>query len=284
MNRALWEKAMREGRWLLLGSCVVLFAFHFLRVWVTSHFNTGFLQRVLQHAPPLVNDLLPVPQHVVASTAGRVAMPYEEPLCVVLVTIWAVARGSDVVAGELNRGTMEMLLGQPVRRVSVLISHSVVTVAGLVLLCLCSWLGTWAGTSWIKLEVPVDARIMLPAAVNLFALGFFLAGLTTCISSLDRYRSRTIGIVVAFYVVETILKIVGRAASDSFAWMNKFTFLTYFEPQLLAYRFWPQVMARDPSGSWEIVLVYNGVLLVLGLVGYFAAAIIFCRRDLPAPL
>jgi hypothetical protein len=66
--------------------------------------------------------------------------------------------------------------------------------------------------------------------------------------------------------------------------MNKFTFLTYFEPQLLAYRFWPQVMARDPSGSWEIVLVYNGVLLVLGLVGYFAAAIIFCRRDLPAPL
>ena len=48
--------------------------------------------------------------------------------------------------------------------------------------------------------------------VNFFALGLFLAGLTTLVSSWDRYRWRTIGIVVTFYIAFTIVKIAGMAA------------------------------------------------------------------------
>ena len=41
---------------------------------------------------------------------------YEEPMIYMIMTIWCVARSSDVVSGELGRGTMEILLSQPVSR------------------------------------------------------------------------------------------------------------------------------------------------------------------------
>src|SRR5690606_33401342 len=133
---------------------------------------------------------------VLAAPAGRVAIAYDDPLVMVVVSIWAIARGSDVVSGEINRGTMEMLLAQPIRRSALLFSHAAVTVIGAALLAYVSWLGTWVGLTFISLEEPVSTRIFIPPAVNLFSLGFFLAGFSTMLSAGDRYRSRTIGIVV----------------------------------------------------------------------------------------
>ena len=60
----------------------------------------------------------------------------------------------------------------------------------------------------------VDAHLFWPAALNLFTLGFFLAGVATFLSSCDRYRWRTIGIVVAFYVVQMIIELVALAVGD----------------------------------------------------------------------
>ena len=49
--------------------------------------------------------------------------------------MFAIARGSDVVSGELGRGTLEMLLAQPVSRLQVLYTQAAVTLVCLLLLC-----------------------------------------------------------------------------------------------------------------------------------------------------
>ncbi len=48
----------------------------------------------------------------------------------------------------------------------------------------------------------------------LFALGFFLLGLTTLLSSMDRYRWRTIGAVMSIYVVQLVMFGLGKAADQ----------------------------------------------------------------------
>jgi ABC-2 type transport system permease protein len=212
----------------------------------------------------------------IATPAGRVGLAYVDPVAIIAATAWGIARGSDAVSGQLGRGTMEMLLAQPVRRLSVLAVQAAVTSFGAFLLGLHSWLGTCMGLRTVTLpgDVPISAALYVPAAANLAGLAFFMAGFTTMLSAFDRYRWRTIGLAAGFYVVSLILKLIARMAPG---WERLIyaSFLGAFEPLLFV---------NHPDDGWRLALEYLAVLVGLGLAGYVVAAIVFCRRDLPAPI
>ncbi len=285
MNAALWKKNFRESRWLLAGCALLMFAFHWLRVWLVSQVSLQNFKLILNLLPSKFERLSPVPFQQIATPEGRIAYAYDEPLVILLITVWAIARGSDAVSGEVGRGTMEMLLAQPVRRASVLATQAAVTILGAAVIVVAAWLGMWIGLTTIRLEDPVSAELFVPCAVNLFALGVFIAGLSTLASSCDRYRWRTIGLVGAFYAVEMVVKVVGRLAAPVH-WLIYGSFFTAYEPQSLiadsrrAWSFW----IHDDGSLLIGGLGNDAVLLGLGLACYLAAAVIFCRRDLPAPL
>jgi ABC-2 type transport system permease protein len=286
MNRALWTKSIADARSLLLGTLALMLTFPWVFIWLTSQIPLGNLKIILSLLPPAAERMSAVPLSQVATTAGRIAVAYDHPLVLFLMSIWGIARGSDAVAGELGRGTLEMVLSQPVRRFSVLVVQASVTTAGALLLATAVWLSTWLGLATIELEDQVSALVYLPPALNVFSLTFFLAGVSTMASSWDRYRSRTIGLVGAFYVVSMILMVMARGA-PGWEWLGYFSFFNAFEPQRLvakpaiAWQFW----VAQPGGGWQLGgLGYDSILVGLGLAGYGVAATIFCRRDLPAPL
>lgn len=322
MNRALIRKSIGDGKWLLLGCAVTLFAFCWMRVWLVSLVDMNRFQQILDLLPGDWKRFSPVDFDWLITYTGRIAMTYDEPLVVLCMTLWAVARGSDVVSGELGRGTMEMLLAQPLSRMQILVTQSSVTVFGILILALASWAGIIVGVETTtvtehvqptfnipltELNVPVpfakpylvespmsekvDNWDFLPAVVNFCALGLFLTALSTLMSSWDRYRWRTIGIVVTFYITFTIVKIVGMSA-DHLAWLKYLTIFTAFEPEVFV-----SVAIKTPEQTWNLLLRdeageftglgpvgYNLILVVTGLIAYGLAARIFARRDLPAPL
>ncbi|MEX0936410.1 MAG: ABC transporter permease subunit [Pirellulales bacterium] len=275
MNRALWIKAFHESKWLLLGCALLMFIFQWLRVWIISQIKVAHVRKILSdYVPEFVQKLLPVSIEELASTSGRIAIGYEEPILLVLLVLWAVGRASDSVSGEIGRGTMEMLLAQPVRRVYLLNVHTVVTLVGVAILAAWAWLGTVAGIATVELEEPVHARTFGPAAANLMCLGVLVAGVTTMFSAIDQNRGRTIGIAVGLFMFQLIIKIVGRTA-DQLDWLRYATVLTAFEPQ---------VLARSTGTPVSTILLYNGLLVGLAAVFYAVAVAVFCRRDIPAPL
>jgi ABC-2 type transport system permease protein len=321
MNRSLIKKAIVESR-LLLASCMTaLFGFCWTRVWLVSQFEMSRVQTIVEQFQQF-ERFLPVPFEQLFTYAGRIALTYDEPIVIVCMSLWAIARGSDCISGEIGRGTMEMLLAQPVSRLQILWSQSLVTVIGTALLAIASWLGVYVGIRttiveepkpaanltipWFGVELPnplaktemqrvpmsqrVEAAWFVPAAFNLFSLGVFGAGLSTLLSACDRYRWRTIGMVVGFYIVEMTVKIVGRAA-DHLAWLGRWTFFTAYEPERfvsvavrdpeLAWAVW----ASDLPGVWELgPLGYNSILLGIGLAAFAGATLVFRSRDIPAPL
>jgi beta-exotoxin I transport system permease protein len=286
MNAALWKKTIREARWLLVSSMVFMFAIHWLRVWIASFFSVSSLEGIFSFMPAVVETMLPVSYTQMASTAGRIAIAYDDPIVSLLVLVWAVSRGSDSVSGELNRGTMEMVLAQPVTRLGVLGSQAVVTLAGGALLSAAALLGTMVGLATVTLDKSISTIVFLPAALNLFAITAFLAGLSTMVSAGSNYRARTVGIVGAAYAISMVIKIVGRMA-PGWEWLSYFSFFTPFEPQLLVgdtARSWSLVV-RSAEGAFAMGgLGYDSILIGLGLVFYVVGSIIFCHRDLPAPL
>ncbi|MEQ8788621.1 MAG: ABC transporter permease subunit [Pirellulaceae bacterium] len=326
MNRILLKKALDDAKWLLLGCGLVITAFCWVRVWLVSRLDTARFQNILDNIPDTWKRFASVDFEWLITYAGRIAVTFDEPIVVFGVSIWAIARGSDCISGEIGRGTMEMLLAQPVSRLQLLVSHATVTLAGVLLLASAAWLGIYGGLhtnavkqevtpSWsmpfplplIGKEIPkpfakpqqqstpmselVDARVFIPGAANVFSLGVFLAGLTTLASSCDRYRWRTIGVVVSLYVVEIIVKIIARGV-DYLSWLQYGSVFSAYEPQRLV-----QMADRDAGAAWKLLLFDNQgafeslgplghhlILIGLGVACYVAAGVIFIRRDLPAPL
>lgn len=323
MNRAVLKKCLLEVRLLFLAIGAMLFAFCWVRVFIVSRLQIGQFAAIVEQVWDQFKAFAPVPFEQLISYTGRIAFGYNEPIVVFGMSIFAIARGSDAVSGELSRGTMEMLLAQPISRVCALATQGAVTLAGVALLAGLTWAGTAAGIHTMQvtedapppeLRVPlVGVRIPLPVgepvkvkvpmrertrasyfaagAFNLLCLGIALAGFSTLVSAFDRYRWRTIGIVVSVYVVQLILKILGQAV-DGLAWMQWMSLFTAYEPQKFI-----ALAVQGPEAAWALVLHdgagqvrelgplgYNAVLLSIGAISYAAAALAFQRRDLPAPL
>jgi ABC-2 type transport system permease protein len=253
----------------------VLLAFFWLSVWMLSFVKLNKVVEFLTGAlPGWMQAMVPIPLASVATYEGILSLSYMDPIVLFTLTVYAITRGSDIVSGPLDRGTMEMLLAQPLRRITVFASHAGVTVAGGFLLAFACWLGTWLGLKTVALPDAVDPAMYVPAALNLAAFTFFLAGLTSLVSSFQRYRWQTISWVGGFYIVQLIIKVVSRAHS-SLNWLAQWTFFGAFEPSLLA---------TSHSQGWGLSLQYDATLFGLGLAAYVLAAFVFCRRDLPAPL
>ncbi len=274
MNAALWKKAIGEAKWLLAGCALLLFGFHWVFVWLSNMIELGPLAAFVRSLPRKWLDIYGVPVAEMLTPAGRIVSSYADMVVVIATGIWAIARGSDAVSGQLDRGTMELVLAQPVRRGTILAIQATVTLSGAAVLAVSGWLGTWMGVTTVALKEPVEAATFIPAASNVFSLTVFLAGITTAASACDRYRWRTVGLIGSFYLVELVIMVIGRMA-PGWKWVSYFSFLTAFMPQ---------AMIGGTPEAWSLMLRYNGLLLGLGLAGYVFAAVVFCRRDLPAPL
>ena len=127
--------------------------------------------------------------------------------------------------------------------------------------------GPWAGT--------IDPSRFVPAVGNVFGLMVCMAGLAALCSAAGSHRSRTIGVMCGFYVISLLAKLVGRL-SDRLAGCGWLSVFNAYEPQRL-------VSGAGRQPGW-LLARYDAVLLGVGLAAYLAGAVIFARRDLPAPL
>jgi len=301
MNRALWHKAIREARVQLILSSAILVLFGWLLVWLMSLIPILTIRDLLKSLPNEMNRFMEaaagVPVDQITTTAGRLSILYVHVITTLVCIGWAVGRGSDVVSGEITRGTMDLLLTLPIRRVEVVLASAVVAGVGAMVLAVSVWLGTWIGLATTSppeqmepakllpgaamLRIPlgpvppeqVSIAIFWPGVFNLATMTFCLAGLTALLSSWDRVRWRTIWLAGGLFVVSFAVKMVARLWEKG-DWMKYLSFLTAFEPQ--------QLILIHNDATRGLAWQYDGILLAIGLAGYAAAAVVFTRRDIPA--
>lgn len=274
MTRALWSKAVFEARWLTLSCAAILFSFALLFVWITGLIKPGPLEGLLQGLPEIMERLSAIPFTDITTPIGKISVLYVDPVVLAICGVFAVARGSAVISGEIDRGTMEMLLARPIPRMAIVLIEAAVGTIGAGILAASLFAGVALGLYLFPPDEPVYVSEFLLPSVNLFTFTFAMLGIATMCSSWERYRGRTVGLAGGFLIIELMIKALARLWLDG-DWLFYLTILTPYEPQL---------MIRDAENAVELSLRYNGTLLGLGLAGYFVAAVIFTRRDLPAPL
>jgi ABC-2 type transport system permease protein len=80
---------------------------------------------------------------------------YVHPLIQTILCVWAVGRAAGAIAGEIDRGTMELLLAQPLARFRLIAAHLCVDLVTIPILCLSLWAGNFLG---VQLIGPIKLR------------------------------------------------------------------------------------------------------------------------------
>ena len=80
-----------------------MFAFCWLRVWIVSLLPTDRFKTIVEQFREF-ERFVPVPFEQLFTYPGRIALTYDELIVVMCMAMWAIARGSDCVAGELCAG------------------------------------------------------------------------------------------------------------------------------------------------------------------------------------
>lgn len=323
MTGALLRKLLRDIRLPLLVVALLLLAFQMLWVKITQRTSGELvplfmglaaaqkmspldLEAILFRGPGKIMQTLLGGESIKLDQAMHMlSIGYVHPLMQTLFCIWAIGRAAGAIAGEIDRGTMELLLAQPVPRWRLILAHGCVDLLVIPVLCLSLWAGTALGV-WlvgpieipeadlakIPFPVPLDREALQlhPAAVgpglwNVGALIFAVSGYTMWISAAGRFRWRTLGLAVLLTLFQFLINVIGQMW-DMAAPLRPFTVFYYYQPQsiILSGRWTADLGLAWNGGRPLLALNVVAVLITVGLVGYALALWTFARRDLPAPL
>jgi ABC-2 type transport system permease protein len=297
MMHVLVGKLLRDVRTGLVLVCLLLAAFQVLWARVTQRISDSgqILDSLRQFGLSIENIRTTVfqgPGQIIQAIMGgeniridhaadMISISYVHPLTIFILSIWAIGRASGAIAGEIDRGTMELLLAQPIRRGQVVLSHLCVDLCTIPVLCLSMWAGTWLGAYLVGFvgnpseTLAVNPWVFGPGLANVALLVFAISGLTIWVSSAGRFRWRVLGLAVVVALVQFLVNLIGQLW-DPAAPLRPLTVFYYYQPQ-------PIILESDWYQQPAIWL-RMGVLAAVGTVGYGMALWTFCRRDLPAPL
>lgn len=186
--KPLLYKLVRDIRWPFLATGVLVFVFPFLWSLIAKRMlgqiapffealgNMGGmsnkdLEAVLFSGPgKLMRTLIGGERVDLNQAMDFLSVCLVHPALQTILGLWAIARSTQAIAGEIDRGTMELLLAQPISRFRVWLGHFLIEGGAILLLGLLTVgglsLGAWY-ISPLKIE-PLDPKL-LPKKQNLIA-------------------------------------------------------------------------------------------------------------------
>jgi ABC-2 type transport system permease protein len=300
VTRTLVFKVLRDLRWSLLAVGGLLAGFEMLWAKITERITVELIPEFTKLAPlkqiagilfkgsgKLMQTMMGGETIRLDSTMDMLTIGYVHPLVQTVFGIWAIGRASGALAGEMDRGTMELLLAQPIARSRVVLAHFVVDLLTIPCLCLCLVLGSYVGVSIVRLD-NIDLARFWRAVPNAAALIFALSGMTMAFSAAGRFRWRVLSLALGLALIQFVLNVVGQLW-DLLAPWRALTVFYYYQPQptILQDR-WTVPVGKGLPGLGPEEALFSAspvaVLVLVGLVGYAIALAAFTRRDLPAPL
>lgn len=254
-------RALRSERNALIGwslSTIALIA-TVLVFWPSIEGNDA-LTRSFSSLPPSVQSAVGITD--LGTPDGYLQGQLFSTLAPLLFLSFAIGRGSRAIAGEEERGTMDLLLAAPVRRVRVVLEKALAIAAGLLLLAVAQLLTLAIVGPLVNIDI--SAGRLAAATAGSVGLGLLYGGIALCLSGATGRRGLSLGVAAglagAGFLYTSIAPFV-TALSDHLG----------FSPFHWAYGYQPLRTGLD----WgDLALLIGG-----GIVFTALAALLFDRRD-----
>jgi len=268
VNPGLFYKSFREVRMGLLVFSLGVGAFELLAAYALP---TQFAQV----SGPLMQ--LEFVRHIISALVGvdvgqnlgpelLEVVAWVHPILLVLLWAFLIATCTRVPAGEVDRGSVDLLLGLPVARHELFTCELVMCVLAGVVLCSLTLAGNVLGASLAdneRLSGPAHRAIV---AINLFAMYVAAGGILWFVSCCSQRRGRAVATGLAVMLAMLLVNFL----APFFRPISQFSFLCLLE----YYR--PLPILRSGTVPWGNLVV----LVAVGVVFWGAGAIVLSRRDI----
>jgi ABC-2 type transport system permease protein len=263
----LLEKALREMGIVVVLTCLGLGLVVGLFVQILPQFYEG-LNALVTEVPLLqmiMSGMMGMDASQGLAPQMLLVVVWSHPTVLAIVWGFLVVLGSRVPAAEIERGTVDVLLGWPVARSTVYLAEVILSLASGVLLLACAFSGYVVSMSTLPADLQPDLGNTLLILVNLLALYVAVGGMVQCISAACDRRGKAMGIAVALLVATHLLGFLSNlwepAERLAFA-----SLVTYYQPA--------QVMLGGEL-PWTDVLV----LLLVGGALWTLGGVVWSRRS-----
>ena len=213
MSRALFAHLWRSQRTKLLVVCVAMFAWStFLPVIYQSF---GQQMQALVDSGVIPKQLTNFGGADVFTLAGSVALGYIHPIAIILVSIFAIGFSASAVAGERQRGTLEVLLARPLSRRTIYVTLLAAALLFIGLVLAAASLGTIVGSAAAGIidQLPVG-RLPLLWLNGMLLWGAFATIALAASVSFDRLTP-ALGVTLAIVIVSYFLYVLGSLWPDA---------------------------------------------------------------------
>lgn len=268
MNLGVFLKSARE----LLAATLFLGGAILLAEAVLGYVLPTFAKQLVADltAMPFIQNIFKalVGAEVSANAGPEVftAVAWVHPVPLALLWAHAAISSTRIPAGEVDRGTIDVLLGLPVSRWSVYASDGAAWLGSGLTVILLAFAGNWIGSRYLApASRPDFARVAIVLA-NLLAMYAAVASLGALCSSLSSRRGWAMGVVFAIVVTSFLINYLAQFWTPA----ERIEFLSV----LRYYR--PLMTIRDGTWPWPDIAVLAGAAGSL----WTAGGIITSRRDL----
>lgn len=268
MIRGLLVKTLRDS-WitaLVLAAALALVELLLMNVLPQTQQMIGGVLAAMPIVRPILTAILGMPVGDGMSALVLQSILWVHPVVLSLVWACAVVQTTRYPAGEIDRGTIDFLLGLPVSRRAVYVAETIVCLALGAFVIGAGSIGYFAGAADVAPESLPSAGGVQLALVNLFCVFVAVAGVGFFVSSMSERRGRAIAVLFGVLLGSFLLNVLAEfwAPAQRVAFLSV---LHYYQPA--------RVLTNVRLPASHIV-----TLVGVGLVAWIAGAEITARRSI----
>ncbi len=268
MMRGLLLKTWHEV-WLmtLLFSCALL-GVNALLTYVIPQFQEGLME-VLERLPfvrPMLTAMLGTELGDEISAQTFQAFLWVHPTVLALLWAHAIVFCTRMPAGEIDRGTIDVLLGLPVSRRAVYYGEAIVWLAAGLVLLLMGFLGHCLTSSSTPDQLRPEFSHAIKVLTNLYCVYVAVGGISLLVSSLSDRRGRAVAIAFAIVLASFLLNFVAQfwEPAEQVAFLGV---MEYYRPA--------QILQSGDFPAYDVT-----ILLSVGAVATMLGGEVVARRSI----
>ncbi len=270
MNIGLIRRAMREILWTTLVFAGIAAAISGLLAFMLPRIQERFMQR--QFIPPPLRAFRTALFGFdgAGANAGDVAfaLAWSHPILLALISAHAIMVCTRILASEVERGTVDILLSMPVSRWKLYLSETAAWLLAGAIVLGAVFAGSFIGAQYIKPELRPDFGRLALVLANLSLVYTLIAAASSLAAVLTDRRVRAVLVVLLLTVFSLLINFL-YILDPSLDFTRRLRFLSFLE------YYKPIQMLMENAVPWRNLAILGG--LSLGL--WTAAGVWLARRD-----
>ena len=269
MNRLSYSLFIwKSHRGLALFSIIFIAALQFVIIELITSFDTApIISAILKQIPERFRFIFGEQLVTLLTVRGAASFGFNHPLVLVLLSINAIIIPAKHISGEIEGGTLELLLSYPLTRTRLCVSLWASAVLYLFFIVASAFVSSLLAITIYKYFTFDFLFKMLQIGINLWLLAVLIMSYTLLISTFGKEGNKTgtfsAAITLVFYLIFFLSSIW-----DSIEFTKPFNIFTYYQPQSLMF-------------DQQSFLLNFGVLITLIGICLLISIKQFNKRDIP---